>query len=385
MLRRCLESPHPCLACHAPAIGFSNAPNSANAGITIEYGTMLEIRSVQMLNDGRSMVETFGTHRFRILEKGLLDGVERIDDEESDFGEEEESDFEDNDEDEGTIDELTHAAGTRVEPQSHARDPSSTVSTASTSTDSSSPGRLLRRIASSFSTPPPTRSYRPSFDGPSTLELMDTCTTFLQELERGTAPWVVQRLNNAYGGSPAAAPFFDGMPFCNACKRHNKHSFLRSFIVTGYIVPSAHRYRSSHTIIIHPVIQFTPPLDLNGSYYETLRAPPSALEFSRFIHISRPVVIEGKISRAMPTRDRYLSPSSLAQGFELPALHQWSDDYLIRKMGTERSLSPSRLTGLRHPDLNYIMLADTLILRQARRRRHQGPRWPTLFCRTVCA
>ncbi|KAF9491006.1 Clavaminate synthase-like protein [Pleurotus eryngii] len=52
--------------------------------------------------------------------------------------------------------------------------------------------------------------------------------------------------------------------------------------------------------------------DLNGSYYETLRAPPSALEFSRFIHISRPVVIEG---------------------FELPALHQWSDDYLIRKMG----------------------------------------------------
>ncbi|KAF4574589.1 hypothetical protein EYR36_005937 [Pleurotus pulmonarius] len=52
--------------------------------------------------------------------------------------------------------------------------------------------------------------------------------------------------------------------------------------------------------------------DLNGSHYETLRAPPTALEFSRLVHISRPVVIEG---------------------FELPALHQWSDDYLIRKMG----------------------------------------------------
>ncbi|KDQ28945.1 hypothetical protein PLEOSDRAFT_1102984 [Pleurotus ostreatus PC15] len=53
--------------------------------------------------------------------------------------------------------------------------------------------------------------------------------------------------------------------------------------------------------------------DLNGSYYETLRAPPTALEFSRLVHISRPVVIEG---------------------FKLPALHQWSDDYLIRKMGS---------------------------------------------------
>lgn len=39
-----------------------------------EYGTMLEIRSVQMLPDGRSMVETVGTYRFRIVEKGSLDG-----------------------------------------------------------------------------------------------------------------------------------------------------------------------------------------------------------------------------------------------------------------------------------------------------------------------
>ncbi len=35
---------------------------------------MLEIQSVQMLPDGRSMVETKGTHRFKILEKGILDG-----------------------------------------------------------------------------------------------------------------------------------------------------------------------------------------------------------------------------------------------------------------------------------------------------------------------
>jgi len=49
----------------------------------MEYGTMLEIQSVQMLPDGRSMVETIGAHRFKLVEKGNLDGytvgrVERL-------------------------------------------------------------------------------------------------------------------------------------------------------------------------------------------------------------------------------------------------------------------------------------------------------------------
>jgi Lon protease-like protein len=39
-----------------------------------EYGTMLEIQSVHMLPDGRSKVETVGSFRFRVLEKGSLDG-----------------------------------------------------------------------------------------------------------------------------------------------------------------------------------------------------------------------------------------------------------------------------------------------------------------------
>jgi len=45
-----------------------------DAGGNNDYGTMLEIRSVQMLADGRSMVETWGTYRFRILEREVLDG-----------------------------------------------------------------------------------------------------------------------------------------------------------------------------------------------------------------------------------------------------------------------------------------------------------------------
>jgi Lon protease-like protein len=38
-----------------------------------EYGTMHEI-SVQMLPDGRSLVETYGSFWLRILERGSLDG-----------------------------------------------------------------------------------------------------------------------------------------------------------------------------------------------------------------------------------------------------------------------------------------------------------------------
>jgi len=66
MLRRCLESPNPRFGMIIPPKPGASSPQ--------EYGTMLEIRSVQMLADGRSMVETWGTYRFRLLESGTLDG-----------------------------------------------------------------------------------------------------------------------------------------------------------------------------------------------------------------------------------------------------------------------------------------------------------------------
>ena len=66
MLRRCLESRNACF-------GMIMPQRTVGAGSN-DYGTMLEIKSVQMLPDGRSMVETIGTHRFRIMETGTLDG-----------------------------------------------------------------------------------------------------------------------------------------------------------------------------------------------------------------------------------------------------------------------------------------------------------------------
>lgn len=49
------------------------------------YGTMLHVSSLQVFNDGRSLLETQGLYRFKVLEGSMLDGyhigrVQRIDD-----------------------------------------------------------------------------------------------------------------------------------------------------------------------------------------------------------------------------------------------------------------------------------------------------------------
>ncbi|KAG8718888.1 hypothetical protein FRC08_004107 [Ceratobasidium sp. 394] len=143
MLRRCLASP-------TPRFGMVMPRQSANSTEGNDYGTMLEIKSVQMLSDGRSMVETFGTFRFRILERGTLDGylvgrIERIDD----YPPEVEAEIERN---------------AMMNP-----------------TESDLPLRAIER---------------------SNQELVDVCRQFIDQLRNGTAPWVVQRLNNTYGPMP---------------------------------------------------------------------------------------------------------------------------------------------------------------------------------------
>ena len=70
MIRRCIESSSPRFGMVLPSRG-TGAPGTHGL---MEYGTMLEIQSVQMLPDGRSMVETVGSYRFKLLEKGNLDG-----------------------------------------------------------------------------------------------------------------------------------------------------------------------------------------------------------------------------------------------------------------------------------------------------------------------
>ncbi|KAG9317281.1 glucose-6-phosphate dehydrogenase [Chiua virens] len=195
MLRRCLTKPSPTFGMIVPPRAAPIAGHGPGAGS--EFGTMLEIKSVQMCADGRSMVETWGTHRFRILEQGSHDGytigrVERIDDYDDDLAGWAAQD------DEG-VTSTSDAAPVDIRP------PSPT---------------LLTRIVPRVSFPPsPVRdsnSPRISHQFLSTAVLMETCHAFLSQLRAGTAPWVVQRLHYTYGPQPpdtdpAAFSFWMGM------------------------------------------------------------------------------------------------------------------------------------------------------------------------------
>jgi Lon protease-like protein len=65
MLRRILAS-------HKPYFGMIMYPS--REGQAVNYGTMLEISNVQILPDGRGIVQTIGTYRFRIAKRKELDG-----------------------------------------------------------------------------------------------------------------------------------------------------------------------------------------------------------------------------------------------------------------------------------------------------------------------
>ncbi|KAF5389047.1 hypothetical protein D9757_004896 [Collybiopsis confluens] len=215
MLRRCLAaSDHPSFGMIMSSSASSSSASSShlNAGDQIEYGTMLEIRSVQMLPDGRSMVETWGAWRFRILERGLLDGyvvgrIERIDDI---------PDEDDDEESEDAVSEVSSAT-----PSTMGQLGSRPISTASSSSSSSSSG--IESPARSFSEASPSSSSLP-FSEPepsrhlplSTRQLIEHCNYFLSQLHTSTTPWVVQRLSYTHGPAPPSDPLdptFDASTF----------------------------------------------------------------------------------------------------------------------------------------------------------------------------
>ncbi|KAI0003075.1 PUA-like domain-containing protein [Russula compacta] len=177
MLRRCLEKENPCF-------GMIMPPSAA--GGRTDFGTMLEIKSVRMLPDGRSMVETHGAYRFRIMERGTMDGymvgrIERILDYPSLY-----PDIP------GDVPSIPPPAPPIVDAEADVR---ATTSAASDDTASST---------ASESGPP--RSYAQELQA-----LVDVCLAFLDQIQRGAAPWVVQRLNrlnHIYGPMPTDPAHF---------------------------------------------------------------------------------------------------------------------------------------------------------------------------------
>lgn len=66
----------------------------------------------------------------------------------------------------------------------------------------------LARLLSPSPSPPPITTSSSQAATRTNEELMSVCRGFLDQLRQGTAPWVVQRLNNTYGPMPTDANSF---------------------------------------------------------------------------------------------------------------------------------------------------------------------------------
>ncbi|PWN45291.1 hypothetical protein IE81DRAFT_364304 [Ceraceosorus guamensis] len=195
MIRRCVESGN-------PRFGMVLHSRDSPGGMS-EYGTMLDIKSVQMLPDGRSMIETVGSDRFRLHEMGSLDGyiVGRIETV-SDFGASQEQQLE-------QAAMARNAAKDRAEAAHGAQEATSS----SRQERSSVPPEVPEATqAEDFIVQPDYEATELAQVGlppleahqhePSTAEMIATCMTFISELRSGTAPWLVTRINHTYGPMP---------------------------------------------------------------------------------------------------------------------------------------------------------------------------------------
>lgn len=123
-----------------------------------EYGTMLRIVNVQRLPDGQSIIEAVGIGRFRVKSHGMLDGyaignVERVED-------------------------LGIAEEERMEAEETALPPAD---------DNDVEGQISRM---------------------STRQLLMLGLEFILKMQERSAPWLHQRILDAYGGPPDDASFF---------------------------------------------------------------------------------------------------------------------------------------------------------------------------------
>ncbi|KAI9063196.1 hypothetical protein FKP32DRAFT_1603730 [Trametes sanguinea] len=283
MLRRCLESPNPCFGMIPPPRAAPSSSSSGGSNTGNEYGTMLAIRNVHMLPDGRSLVETWGTWRFRIMERGTLDGytvarIERIEDYEEELDDSAEASEEPNDSGLGdgvpqaeasaeVAEPAAHSllSGTRGSPREEDRpleaavraelgDVVADAQTASSSSSRSHAGAIHASQASREESTLPTATQPRSIRGeetdaakekrtevsdadspspqltspraPTNAELMARCHAFIDQMRQGT-PWVVQHLNNNYVPMPNdAASFSFWMALLLPIDEHEKAKLL---------------------------------------------------------------------------------------------------------------------------------------------------------------
>ncbi|KAF1987274.1 hypothetical protein K402DRAFT_331032 [Aulographum hederae CBS 113979] len=137
----------------------------------MQYGTMLQIQNVQMLPDGRSLIETRGSFRFRVKRHGQLDGytvgkIERIED-------------------------VSLSEEERIEAEeTTARPPPSAPPD------------------SPIDAQPPTFDLRPPIETMPTQELFSAAMEYVSKNRQTSAPWLRQRMLDAYGEPPTDPAIF---------------------------------------------------------------------------------------------------------------------------------------------------------------------------------
>ncbi|TKA51637.1 hypothetical protein B0A53_05514 [Rhodotorula sp. CCFEE 5036] len=169
MIRRVLETPDRSFGMLLP-VRNASTPDAVN-----EYGTMLRITSCQMLEDGRLILETIGTYRFRLLERTMVDGynvgrVERVDD-------------------------VSPEQEAELEAAALAQNDSPEFQEAWSQPDD--PATAPTIGGARPARPPMTGNVELSID-----QLMEICLDFIRTLRAQSAPWIIERLNRTVGEMP---------------------------------------------------------------------------------------------------------------------------------------------------------------------------------------
>jgi hypothetical protein len=142
-----------------------------------EYGTLLNVVNMQLLPDGRSLLETVGVSRFRVVKHSMLDGYTV-----------------------GKIERVSDISITEEEAI-EATETSSAPKEASQDHIEYSPGGTSSGECSEVH---PT----PELDSLSTQELMNLGTSFIKKMQDQSAPWLHRSVVNAYGDCPTDAALF---------------------------------------------------------------------------------------------------------------------------------------------------------------------------------
>ena len=142
-----------------------------------QYGTMLHIVNMHLMPDGRSLIETVGVSRFRVLSQGTLDGytvgkVERVDD--MSIADEEAL-------------EASETSNSNSTPTTPGQFPSEDHSENAPPRHSPNPNRSPSNL---------------DFDTMSTQDLMIIGSSFIKKMREQSAPWLHRRVFHAYGEPP---------------------------------------------------------------------------------------------------------------------------------------------------------------------------------------